>query len=82
MKRILALVLTLAMLLVLAAGCANETPTQGSVPSEPSETPSMAPSEETPQTRVILDSKGREVEIPDKVERIVCVRNHYTEGLL
>lgn len=73
MKRILALVLTLVMLLVLAAGCANETPTQGSVPSEPSETPSMAPSEETPQTRVILDSKGREVEIPNKVERIVCV---------
>lgn len=73
MKRILALVLTLVMLLVLAAGCANETPTQGSVPSGPSETPSAAPSEETPQTRVILDSKGREVEIPDKVERIVCV---------
>lgn len=70
MKKFLALALTLAMLLVLAAGCTNQTPTEG---SESTGEPSAAPSESTPQTRVLLDAEGREVEVPDTVERIVCV---------
>ena len=70
MKKFLALALTLAMLLVLAAGCANQTPPEG---SESTGEPSAAPSESTPQTRVLLDAEGREVEVPDTVERIVCV---------
>lgn len=70
MKKFLALALTLAMLLVLAAGCTNQTPTEG---SESTGEPSAAPSESTPQTRVLLDVEGREVEVPDTVERIVCV---------
>lgn len=73
MKKFLALALTLAVLLVLAAGCANQSPTEGSVPSESTEEPSAAPSESTPQTRVLLDAEGREVEVPATVERIVCV---------
>lgn len=70
MKKFLALALTLAMLLVLAAGCTNQTPTEG---SESTGEPSAAPSESTPQTRILLDSEGREVELPSTVERIVCV---------
>ena len=70
MKKFLALALTLAMLLVLAAGCANQPPTEG---SESTGEPSAAPSESTPQTRVLLDAEGREVEVPDTAERIVCV---------
>ena len=70
MKKFLALALTLAMLLVLAAGCANQTSTEG---SESTGEPSAAPSESTPQTRILLDAEGREVEVPDTVERIVCV---------
>lgn len=70
MKKFLALALTLTMLLVLAAGCANQPPTEG---SESTGEPSAAPSESTPQTRILLDSEGREVELPSTVERIVCV---------
>ena len=57
MKKFLALALTLAMLLVLAAGCANQPPTED---SESTGEPSAAPSESTPQTRVLLDAEGRE----------------------
>lgn len=73
MKKFLALALMLAMLLVLAAGCANQTPTEGSEPSESTGESSAAPSESTPRTRVLRDSEGREVEVPTTVERIVCV---------
>lgn len=70
MKKFLALALTLAMLLTLVVGCADQAPTEA---SESTGEPSAAPSESTPQTRILLDSEGREVELPSTVERIVCV---------
>lgn len=73
MKKFLVLALTLAMLLTLVVGCADQTPTEASAPSESTKEPSVAPSESTPQTRILLDAEGREVELPSTVERIVCV---------
>lgn len=70
MKKFLALTLALAMLLLLAAGCAKEPTAESG--TTPSEEPGSS-SETTPQTRLILDSMGREVEVPNTVERIVCV---------
>lgn len=69
MKKLMVLLLTLTMLMGLVA-CGN-----GDVPDPtPTDIPSSQPTDDTtPETRVVLDSAGREVEIPYIVESIVCV---------
>lgn len=58
MKKLFCMLLTLAMLLSLAA-CGQEAPS--------------APVEETPDTRTVTDVWGRQVEIPNEVDKIVCL---------
>ena len=80
MKKILTLIVTLTMLLSLAACKTAEqsAPTKPSSTDIQSETDtakaSVSDSEETtPKTRTIVDANGREVEIPYTVDSIVCV---------
>ena len=58
MKRILALMLSLIMAFSLAACGSKDAPQQNN---------------DTEKTKVITDGTGREVEIPSKVSRIICV---------
>ena len=71
MKKIVTMLLALSMLLAMTA-CAG-TP-EGAAPA-PKETAALqaASEETTPDTRMITDGMNRNVEIPDCVERIVCV---------
>lgn len=73
MKKIVTVLLMLAMLLMLAA-CAG-APEAAPTASQADETTaaSTASQETAPETRVITDSMDRNVEIPYSVERIVCV---------
>ena len=72
MKKILALLLTMLMLLSFAA-CGAEKPAEAapqpaeSAPAETLEAP------ETPAIRTVTDAIGRTVELPAAVERAVCV---------
>jgi iron complex transport system substrate-binding protein len=77
MKRLIGLLLSIAMLTGLLAGCAG-TPAENSGTSAPETTPAMSdtgtqePSgEET--TRLYTDKAGREVEIPVNPQRIVTI---------
>lgn len=76
MKKLLALILALAMCLSLAA-CGNSV---GGTPSENNQTggnrveTSDGPEQaETPETRTVVDVFNREVEIPYEVNSIVCL---------
>lgn len=71
MKKIVTMLLALSMLLAMTA-CAG-TP-EAAAPA-PKETAALqaASEETTPDTRMIRDGMDRNVEIPDCVERIVCV---------
>lgn len=73
MKKIVTMLLMLAMLLTLAA-CAD-APAAAPTASQADETTaaSTVSEETTPETRIITDSMDRNVEIPYSVERIVCV---------
>ena len=71
MKKIVTMLLALAILLAMTA-CAG-TP-EAAAPAPKETTALQAASEETtPDTRMITDGMDRNVEIPDCVERIVCV---------
>ena len=71
MKKIVTMLLALSMLLAMTA-CAG-TP-EAAAPDPKETTALQAASEETtPDTRMITDGMDRDVEIPDCVERIVCV---------
>lgn len=63
MKKFFVCLLAAVMVFALAA-CGN---------SNPSPSPSSSPDLVSPGTRVITDSAGREVEIPETVSSIVCV---------
>ncbi len=73
MKKIVTMLLMLSMLLMLAA-CAG-APEAAPTASQADETTaaSTVSQETAPETRIITDSMGRNVEIPYSVERIVCV---------
>jgi len=60
-KKVFALLLAAVMLLTLSA-CGGEA-----------EAPASVQGTEAPGVRTILDGNGREVEIPETVERVVCV---------
>lgn len=70
-KRILTLVLTLAMVFALAACGSTSTPAQTEAPA--ADTAAAEPEAATPETRVIADTWGREVEIPYAVSSIICL---------
>ena len=77
MKKIIALLLTTIMILSLAAcGAKNEAPAT-EAPAAPAETAAPVAeteaAEATPETRMITDRRGREVEIPYEVNTIVCL---------
>lgn len=67
--KIISLLLALVMLLSLCACGGSPAPAESAAPAE-SETPAEAPAD---GTRVIVDANGREVEIPQSVESIVCI---------
>lgn len=68
MKKLLSLLLAAAALVTLTACGSQQTPN----PTQASTVAQVQAADET-ATRTILDAKGREVEIPYGVERIVCV---------
>jgi iron complex transport system substrate-binding protein len=78
MKKRLALLLTLLMLLGLAAGCGTQSSAPPASPEASAETPSAEPSVEAAAaenenaTRVITDMAGREVTIPANVKSVYC----------
>ena len=72
MKKLLSLLLAAAALVTLTACGSQQAPN----PTQASTVAQVQAADETaavPETRTILDAKGREVEIPYGVERIVCV---------
>lgn len=72
MKKLLSLLLAVAALVTLTACSSQQAPN----PTQASTVAQVQAADETaavPETRTILDAKGREVEIPYGVERIVCV---------
>lgn len=77
MKRIFACILALALLMGLVA-CAAPAAQSESTPTPPADG-GMPPASSTPEAteeataRVVTDVWGREVEIPAKVERIICL---------
>lgn len=76
-KRLLSVLLTAIMLISVLSGCggnggkapAQEAPVE-EAPAEQAAAPEA--SAESADTRIIVDSEGREVEIPAKIERAVC----------
>ena len=75
-KKILAMLLALVMVLSLVACGASEAPVTEAASAEsttPAEAATEAPAETTPETRIVVDRYGREVEIPYEVETIVCL---------
>lgn len=77
MKKTISMLLALAMLLSLAACGAKTEPAQTVPAAEtsaaPAESEAPSPVEQTPATRTVIDVFNREVEIPYKVESIVCL---------
>ena len=65
-KSYITLILVFTMLATLATGCTSNEETGGT---------NKEPSQETvqPSTKKIIDSVGREVEIPTKIEKVVTV---------
>ena len=86
-RSVLAFLLAVLMLAALLAGCganqaapaAPEAKTEQAAPQEEKapEAPAQAeePQSSEPETRVVVDGLGREVEVPAKVERIVTLGN-------
>lgn len=68
-KRVAALLTALIIGINLAACGSAKTPEQ----TVPAETAAPAEEPEQAETRILLDGNGREVEIPNEVESIVCV---------
>lgn len=76
MTKILAMLLALTMMFTLSAcGASEKNAQKGTVATAVAETtvPSTETLETAPETRIIVDYNGREVEIPYTVESIVCV---------
>lgn len=71
MKKIVTMLLALAMLLAMTA-CAGKPEAAAPAPKETAAL-QAASEETTPDTRMIRDGMDRNVEIPYRVERIVCV---------
>ena len=72
MKKIVTMLLALSMLLAMTA-CAGKPEAAASAPAKETTAVQAASEETTPDTRMITDGMDRNVEIPDCVERIVCV---------
>lgn len=76
MTKILAMLLALTMMFTLSAcGASEKNAQKETVATAVTETtvPSTETLETAPETRIIVDYNGREVEIPYTVESIVCV---------
>lgn len=76
MTKILAMLLALTMMFTLSAcGASGKNAQKETVATAVAETtvPSTKALEAAPETRIIVDYNGREVEIPYTVESIVCV---------
>lgn len=76
MTKILAMLLALTMMFTLSAcGASEKNAQKETVATAVAETtvPSTETLETAPETRIIVDYNGREVEIPYTVESIVCV---------
>lgn len=69
MKKMITLLLISALLLTLSA-CARPTPAETQAPPAQAQT---EPAGTAAGTRIVTDGAGRDVEIPARVERIVCV---------
>lgn len=73
-KRTVSLLLAAALLLALAAcGGKNTDNTQQSQPTQQDQPAAPADNGQSSDTRTITDGNGRQVEIPQTVESIVCV---------
>ena len=75
MKRILALLLALAMVAALCACGSQKAAESQTETSESGETTSTDETAQASGTRTITDSLGREVELPETVETIVPLGN-------
>ena len=73
MKKMISLLLALAMLFSLTACGIQEEAKKPQV--SPEAAPEVAPEAATPDTRIVVDGLGREVEIPHTVETIVPLGN-------
>ena len=67
-KKITAIILALAALLSLAACGSSSAPEQSAAPAQEN-----TAQEAVPETRIVADTWGREVEIPYTVESIICL---------
>jgi iron complex transport system substrate-binding protein len=65
MKKIVIIVLIMALVMLMAAGCKSTAPAEGTTSAQTQET----------ATRIITDMAGRDVEIPASVEKIVPLAN-------
>ena len=73
-KRTVSLLLAAALLLALAAcGGKNTDNTQQSQPTQQDQPAASDDNGQASGTRTIIDGNNRQVEIPQTVERIVCV---------
>lgn len=70
-KKLLPFLFTAALLLSLSA-CGGQAPAETTTPAAATMEATASPAE-APAVRTIVDSNGREVEIPNTVESIVCV---------
>ena len=68
MKKVISIILVLAMMLTILAGC-------GQTPSGNNTKPANNTEPETPATIEVTDMKGRTVTIPAKVEKVVVTFN-------
>lgn len=72
-KRVLSLLLAVALLAAVCAGCAKgtEDPKQTEATAEPTQAAGPT-AQETQTARRFTDGNGRTVELPEQVERVVC----------
>lgn len=73
MKKIVTMLLALSMLLAMTACAGAPKEAAASAPADETTAANAISEETTPGKRVITDGMGRNVEIPDSVERVVCV---------
>lgn len=74
-KRILALFLALSICLTMAACAGTKTPTETTkaAETEPAATSTSAPVEETTGPRTIVDMRGVEVTLPERIDRVAIL---------
>ncbi len=76
-KKLVSLILLAVILIVITAGCQNQTPTANSLASSTasaaiSPVSSGAPAADKPGTQTIVDMFGRKLVVPKPINRVLC----------